>query len=247
MKEIIISKINEIAESANAELAKVTENGFPFSLAEVRLSWSMDSAGVYVRSGETPVCALARTGNPFAVVDEIRRRVMELIAATRTAVERRGGLKKEMDALASDGDQRSRAIAALEAAGLDPALVSGGIDRHSAEMVVAAAEEAVAAANRNPPLGAVRYRDWKLVVKGFIGGVAVLAGGKPCFITRFPRVTTPETISRMATFIREEILALGQSRRIYYAALQAEIEREERLNEIARRLDSAEESLAAAM
>ncbi len=247
MKEIIINKIDEIVESANKELAKITENGFPFSMAEVEISVTWDSAGVYVHSGKTPVCALARTGNPFATVDEIRFRVNDVVAATRTAVERRGGIKKEMDDMASESDQRSRAIAALEAAGLDASIVSGGIDRHSADMVVKAAKAAVATANQNPPLGAIRYRDWQLSIKGFLGGIAVLAGGKACLVTRFPKVATPQSLARMIGFIREDIAALSESRRSYYVAMQREVDKEERLHEIARKLDAAEACLAAAM
>lgn len=242
----IITKINEIVNSANAELAKITKDGFPFSETEVKISVSWDSAGVYVHSGSTPVCALARTWN-HSVLDEIRFRVNDVVAATRTAVERRGGLKAEMDELAAEGDKRKRAIAALEAAGLDTSILGGGVDRHSAELVVKAAEAAVVAANQNPPLGVVRYKDWQLTIKGFLGGIAVMAGGKPCLVTRFPKISTPESMDRMVRFIREDIAALSESRRSYFVSLNREVEREERLHEIAQKLDEAEACLAAAM
>lgn len=247
MNEIIITKINEIVDNANKELAEITKCGFPFSETEVKISVTWDSAGVYVHSGTTPVCALARTGNQFSVLDEIRFRVNDVVAATRTAVERRGGLKAEMDELAAEGDKRKRAIAALEAAGLDTSILGGGVDRHSAELVVKAAETAVVAANQNPPLGAVRYRDWALSIKGFLGGIAVMAGGKPCLVTRFPKISTPESMDRMVRFIREDIAALSESRRSYFVSLNREVEREERLHEIAQKLDEAEACLAAAM
>ena len=247
MKEIIITKINEIVDNANKELANITKDGFPFCEDEVKISVSWDSAGVYVHSGATPVCALARTGNQFAVLDEIRFRVQDVVAATRTAVERRGGLKAEMDELAAEGDKRKRAIAALESAGLDTSILGGGVDRHSAELVVKAAEAAVVAANQNPPLGVIRYKDWMLTIKGFVGGIAVLAGGKPCLVTRFPKISTPESMDRMVRFIREDITALSESRRSYFVALNREVEREERLHEIAQKLDDAEACLAAAM
>lgn len=246
----VISIIKEVIEKANATLREIVKGGFPFSYEEVALSSEEDSAGIYVRSGQTPVCSVARAGSQAGAIREIKDAIWRMVEATRTAVERRGSLKAEADELEADCEKREKAIAALAAAGLSSDMIAD-FDKDAARAVVEAVRKAVHKAN----LGLVlKYEDAcdavgdaKLHVRGFSGGLVVMAGGKPCLISRYPKVANNKTVERMIAFLKADIAALAESRSWYLDKVQKEAERAQRLHEIAARIDSANAQLKAMM
>lgn len=211
---------NETVEHANKRLAEITAEGFPFSFEEVKMTVRTDSAGIYIYSGATPVCAVYRKGAD--VVRQIKEAVWTTVDATKVAVERRAGLKAEADAMANDAEQRERAKNALLAAGLSTDMIDDGINADAAKAVVAAAEKAVKAANQGLFLltgGYLSVKDAKMRVEAYSGGVVVTAGGKPCLVTRFPKLFNSKGIERMTAFMTAEISALNESRRRYFAEI----------------------------
>lgn len=243
--EDVMAKVDEMLFVANGKLQDMTKGEFPFKYSEVVLTVDSDSAGIYIHSGSTPVCAVPRAGNPDAVVRELKTKVFDLVDGTRTAIERRASLKDEAKALKDEGEKIAKATEALRAAGLDTSIIGGDVNPEAKEAVVEAARKAVRKANRNPFIGVVPYHDFKLTVKGFAGGLVVMAGSKPCLVTRFPKVGSNKTVERMVAFIGNDIQALSDSRRAYYERISLEAAREERLREIASRIDSADEALRA--
>ena len=243
--EDVMAKVDEMLFVANGKLQDMTKGEFPFKYSEVILTVDSDSAGIYIHSGTTPVCAVPRAGNPDAVVRELKAKIFDLVDSTRTAIERRASLKDEAKALKDEGEKIARATEALRAAGLDTSIIGGDVNPEAKEAVVEAARKAVRKANRNPFIGVVPYHDFKLTVKGFAGGLVVMAGSKPCMVTRFPKVGSNKTVDRMVAFIENDIHALNDSRRAYYERISLEAAREERLREIASRIDSADEALRA--
>ena len=246
-------RIEELIITANEKMATITKDGFPYVFEDVMLSVDSDSAGIYIRSGRTPVCAVARAGNPDGVFREIKSAVWSEVDSTRSAVERRKSLKEEAKALEEESEKRDKAAAALAAAGLSADILGAGCDPEAAKAVVEAAKKAVKKANSGLYLqfgGAVdacfsSLKASKLVVKGFSGGIVILADNKPCMVSRFPKVGNNKTIEKTVSFIEADVTALGESRRNYLRTVQERIDREIRLREIAGRLDSANEQLVA--
>lgn len=251
----VMSDADRIVNDANATLEEIVKGGFPYTIEEVRMSISSDSAGIYVHSGNTPVISVARAGDPEGVVREIRSAVLETVDITRAAVERRGKMKEEADNLASCGEEVEKAIAALRAAGISTDLLKvSAIPAEIADDVFKAAEAAVRDANKGISLNfgsavtALGGREAvKLRVTRHPGGLVVEAGGKPCLVTRFPKTANAAAAQRTVEFIKADIAALGESRRRYLAEVRDSIDREDRLHEIACRLDAADMALAAAM
>lgn len=251
----VMQDAERIVDDANATLEDIVKGGFPYTIDEVRMSVSSDSAGIYVHSGNTPVISVARAGDPEGVVREIRSAVLETVDITRSAVERRGKMKEEADDLASCGVEVEKAMAALRAAGISTDLLKvSAIPAEIAEEVFEAAEAAVREANRGMSLNfgsavsALGGREAvKLRVNRHPGGFVVEADGKPCLVSRFPKTLNGEAVKRTVEFVKVSIAALGESRRRYLAEVRDAIEREERLHEIAVRLDAADMALAAAM
>lgn len=209
---------NETVEHANKRLMEITEKGFPFTFEEVKMSLRVDSAGIYIYSGATPVCAVYRKGDGD-VIHQIKEAIWTTVDATKVAVERRAGLKAEAEAMANDSDQREKARTALLAAGLSTDMIDD-VDADAAKAVAKAATEAVKEANSGLFLvmgGCIPLKEAKMHVKAYSTGVVVLAGGKPCLVTRYPRVFNAKGIARMTSFIRAEISALNESRRRYFA------------------------------
>ena len=209
---------NETVEHANKRLAEITAEGFPFSFEEVKMTVRTDSAGIYIYSGATPVCAVYRKGAD--VIRQVKEAVWTTVDATKVAVERRAGLKAEADAMANDAEQRERAKNALLAAGLSTHMIDDGINADAAKALVEAAEKAVKSANSGLFLvtgGYARLKEVKMKVEAYSSGIVVTAGGKPCLVTRFPKLFNAKGIERMTSFIRAEIFALNESRRRYFA------------------------------
>ena len=248
----VMGTVQAILGLANAKLEKLTEGKFPFSFEEVVMSADADSAGIYIKSGLTPVVAVARAGSPDGVIAEIKARVWEVLERTRTAIERRAALKDEADQLESESAAQAKARAALEAAGLPSDMVNGGVNQEAAEAVLAAARKAVHKANVGLRLmfGSVAdlfggVDNMKLRVKGLAGGFVVTAGGKPCMITRFPKIANNKGVERMIRFIEGDVEALNASRRNYFAYLREKLDQEERLHELAARMDNLTNELVA--
>lgn len=211
---------NETVEHANKRLAEITEEGFPFSFEEVKMTVRTDSAGIYIYSGATPVCAVYRKGAGADVIRQVKEAVWTTVDATKVAVERRAGLKAEADAMANDSEQKEKAKNALIAAGLSADMIDAGINADAAKAVVEAAEKAVKSANSGLFLvtgGYARLKEVKMKVEAYSSGIVVTAGGKPCLVTRFPKLFNAKGIERMTSFIRAEIFALNESRRRYFA------------------------------
>ena len=245
----IMNKVNNAINKANEELKAIVAEGFPFSFEEVELTAEMDSAGIYVHSGKTPVCAVARMGDPLLVLREVEDDIARVVDNTRTAVERRGKLKSEHDELVSADKVVKVAKAALEAQNLPVDILDVGVE---AKAIVAAARKAVKAANRGLYLFYSRaveamggLKSARLAVKGYAGGIVITAGGKACLITRFPKSGSAKTMERMLQFIAADVATLGESRMAYMAKLEKALLHEEQLHEIAKRFDAANEALAA--
>jgi hypothetical protein len=246
-----MDSIQEIINHANAKLEMITKGRFPFSFEEVVMVADADSAGIYIRSGLTPVAAVARAGNPESAIREIKARVWETVDATRTAVERRSGIKDEVAQLEAESEKQTKAVAALEAAGL-PTDMLGGVNKEAAQAVLAAARKAVKKVNAGlllhfgsvcDALGGVDKM--KMKVHGMAGGLVVTAGGKPCIITRFPKIANAKGVERMLRFVEADIEALSASRRNYFSSLREKLEQEERLHELAARMDDLNNRLTA--
>lgn len=222
---------NETVEHANKRLAEITEKGFPFTFDEVKMTARADSAGIYIYSGATPVCAVYR--KEADVVRQVKEAIWTTVDATKVAVERRAGLKAEADAMANDSEQREKAKNALIAAGLSADMINDGINADAAKAVVAAAEKAVKAANQGLFLltgGYLSVKDAKMRVEAYSGGVVVTAGGKPCLVTRFPKLFNSKGIERMTAFMTAEISALNESRRRYFAEINEIAARAEKIS-----------------
>ena len=244
--EDVMSEVEKVIGVANAKLAEVTEGGFPFSFDEVKMTASNDSAGIYVHSGSTPVVAVARTGSPDLVLDEIRSGVFDMVDATRTSIERRGNLRKEADALKAEGEAMELAAKTIADKGLDPkSVLKDGISLDSAKAIADAARKALLKANRNPFVGTVRNKEFRMSLKEMSRGLVVVADGKECMITRFPKVGNNKTIERMVRFISSDIASLAASRRAYFERVRRDADREERLHELAAQLDAADAALRA--
>lgn len=246
--EDILSCIEEYIAKANNDLEQIVASGFPFSYEEVIMSMTTDTAGIYVHSGLTPVCSVARAGNPRRILSEIEEAILNMVDDVRIAVERRSSLKTQFDALKADSENRDRATAALVAAGIDPAIINVGVGEAAAEAIRKATLKAVNVANRGLRLeygeeAVLALGGAKLTMVGFSGGLAVLAGGKPCIISHFPKVGNNKTVENMICHIVEDVKALGESRRRYLKRLSQDFEREARLHEIASKIDSAEAEL----
>ena len=248
----VMDEVQGILTLANEKLKKITEGKFPFSFEEVVMTADADSAGIYIRSGMTPVVAVARAGNPEGVLNEIKNKVWEEVDCTRTAVERRASLKEEANALAAEGEKQAKAKAALEAAGLPTDMINGGVNAEAAEAVVAAARKAVKKANIGLHLHFGSVCDamggvdaMKMKVVGFAGGLVITAGGKPCLITRYPKIANAKGIERMLKFIESDVQALNNSRREYFSYLREKMDQEERLHELASRMDGLNDELVA--
>ena len=247
--EAVMEVVNQTIEAANVKMAEITNGGFPFTYDEVKMTAEYDSAGIYVKSGETPVCAIVRAGNPAGVIREIKDAVWSLVDDTRTAVERRASIKADADALVSEAEQKEKAIEALKSAGLSTDML-GGVDATAAEAVVEAAKKAVRNANKGLFMAIgnlMPLNEAKMTVKGYSNGVVILAGGKPCLVTRFPRDLNNKGVERTLKFIAADIAALDGSRRRYFERVRRDADRTERLRACAAELDRANSLVAAAM
>lgn len=251
----VISEVEGFIAGANHSLEEVVADGFPFSFEEVVMTMTYDSAGIYVHSGLTPVCAVARAGNPERALEEIENAILDMVDDIRTAVERRGNLKEEFESIVAESEKRDKAAEALVAAGLDASILGGGVNAEAAEAVLNAAKKGVKEANKRLTLtygkavevvGNGDWRNTKLKVKGFSGGLVVLAGDKPCLITHYPKIVNNKTVENMILHMVSDIKSLGDSRRRYLERVMQDMERENRLHEIAQKLDAANEQLMAA-
>ena len=250
--DFVMDEVLGILTLANEKLKKMTEGGFPYTFEEVKMTADTDSAGIYIRSGMTPVVAVARAGNPEGVVNEIKARVWEEVDCTRTAIERRASLKKEVEELKDASEKQEKARVALEAIGLPTDMLNGGVNAEAAKAVVDAARKAVEKANHGlllhfgsvcSSLGGVA--NMKMKVVGFAGGLVITAGGKPCMITRYPKISNAKGVERMLKFIEADVKALNASRREYFTYLREKMDQEERLHELASRMDSLNDELVA--
>lgn len=251
----LMGKVNDLLISANSKLEEMVKasGNFPYGIDDVRMSVDSDEAGIYIRSGRTPVCAVVRAGSKEGLLRDIKSAVWSEVDATRSAIERRKALKEEAKALAEESEKRDKAAAALVAAGLDASILGAGCDPEAAKAVVEAAKKAVKAANRGLYLqfgGAVdavcgSLKASKLVVKGFSGGIVILADNKPCMVSRFPKVGNNKTIEKTVAFIEADVVALGESRRKYLRTVQERIDREIRLRELSGRIEDANGQLMA--
>lgn len=251
----LMGKVNDLLISANSKLEEMVKasGSFPYSMNDIIITVDSDEAGIYLYSGRTPVCAVVRAGSKDGLFRDIKYAVWAEVDATRSAIERRKALKEEAKALADESEKRDKAAAALNAAGLDASILGAGCDPEAAKAVVEAAKKAVKKANRGLYLqfgGAVdavcgSSKASKLVVKGFSGGIVILADNKPCMVSRFPKICNNRTIERTLSFIEADVAALGESRRKYFKLVQERFEREIRIRELSSRIESANVQLMA--
>lgn len=245
----LMEKVNDLLVIANGKLENmVKESGnFPYGIDDVRMGVDSDEAGIYIRSGRTPVCAVVRAGSKEGLLREIKSAVWSEVDATRSAIERRKSIKADAEALAEECEKRDKSAAALVAAGLDASILGAGCDPEAAKEIVNAAKKAVKSANRGLALYfpeaveaiAGGLKEAKLVVKGFSGGIVILADGKPCLVSRFPKIGNNKTVEKTVAFIEADVSALGESRRKYFRMVQEKFEREIRLRELSGRIEDA--------
>ena len=251
--EDLMEKVNDLLVIANDKLENmVKESGnFPYEIDDIRMSVDSDEAGIYIRSGRIPVCAAVRAGSKEGLLREIKSAVWSEVDATRSAIERRKSIK---EALAKESEKRDKAAAALVAAGLDASILGAGCDPEAAKAIVEAAKESVKAANRRvrrlyfpKAIDAVAggLEEAKLVVKGFSGGFVIMADGKPCMVSRFPKVANNRTIEKTVAFIEADVSALGESRRKYFELVQEKFDREIRLRALSGMIESSNSQLMA--
>lgn len=232
----IMELVEDETMEANDELARLTSNGFPFELGEVEISYDTIASGICVYCGSVPICAMSLKGDRSKIVNTIRNKIRRAVDSVRTAVDHRGALKKEADRLVEDDVARRAAISALEKAGMNPEDVLGRFDKDAANAIVDAARKAAHKANRGLFM---RFREishlvgglkgMRLVVRGYLGGLVVSAGGKPCLVSRFPKAWNARSVSKMISFLEADISAIGDSRRRYFFSVLDESRNEERL------------------
>lgn len=239
MKEInkVMSEIEAAIGAANAKMGEIIKEDGPFSFDEVRFSAEHDSVGIYVHSGNTPVCAVARAGSPEAVVREVKRAIEEMVVATKNAIDRRGSLNAEAAKVKEESCKISQAIEAMKGIGLDPSLV--GPNEEAAKAIAAAAKKAVAEANKHPFLGAAKYSEQKMSVDVLTTGMIVRVGKQVAIVTTFPKVCNNKTIEKTIRFLVADIGALDVNRRAYFTRLEEDAEKEAGLRELAERIDAA--------
>lgn len=240
----VMNKVQEVADKANVELAFVIRGGFPFTMEEVKINVACDSAGIYVTSGNTPVTSLSRYGDPAAVVAEVEDALRDVMDEIRAAVERRGTLRDQMEDLKKEDATHTQAESALLAAGCNADEILG-FSKESTKPIVDAAKKAVQAANTNPFVGVLPYKEYKMVVKEFATGLAVMASGKPVMITKYPRISNNKTIDKMVKFIEVDIANIAASRRRYFRKVRDAKDLAERLHGIAAEQDRIERRMAA--
>lgn len=239
MKEInkVMNEIEEAVGAANAKMGEIIKEDGPFTFDEVRFSADNDSAGIYVHSGNTPVCAVARAGSPEAVVREVKAAIDEMVVATKNAIDRRGSLKADAAKVKEESCKLSRAIEAMKSIGLDPSLI--GPNEEAAKAIADAAKKAIADANKVPLLGAARYREQKMTVEVLAAGMVVRIGKQVAIVTSFPRMCSNKTVEKTIKFITADIAALDSHRRAYFTRLEEDAEKEAGLRELAERIDAA--------
>jgi hypothetical protein len=242
----LMDRINDMLIHANEKLREMTEatGNFPYSFNEVIMTSDYDEAGIYLRSGRTPVCSVVRAGSKEGVLRDIKAAIWSEVDAIRGSIERRKSLKEEAHELELASKKREQAAAALVAAGLSPDILGPACDPESAKGIVSAAKKAVSAANLklirefgvsvNDVFGGIKSA--KLVVKGFSGGLVVLADGKPCLVSRFPKIGNNKTAEKTIAFVTADIASLGESRRNYLLSVRKRIDAELRLREISERI-----------
>ena len=242
----VMAEVDRILATANAKLSEITNGNFPFSYQEVQMTARKDCAGIYVHSGSTPVAAVARTGDPNMVVTEIRDAVFSMVDATRAAVERRGNLHREAEALKAEGDVMELATKTMADKGIDPSLVlREGVNHDAAKAVTEAARKAILKANQNPFLGTIRSKDWRFSMRVLPMGLVILMAGKECMVTRFPKIGNNKTIASMVSFMENDIAAMSASRNAYFKRVCMDTDKEESLHDLARQIDAAEAALRA--
>ena len=245
----LMGKINDLLVVANFKLNEmaVSSGNFPYGMDDLRMSVDADEAGIYIHSGRTPVCAVVRIGSKEGLLKEIKSVVWSEVDSIRSAIERRKSIKAEAEALADECEKCDKAADALVAAGLDSSILGASCDPEAAKAIVEAAQRAVKTANRGlrlyfpKAIDAVSggTKEAKLVVKGFSGGVVILADGKPCMVSRFPKIGNNRTIEKTVAFIEADVAALWESRRKYFKLVQEKFEREIRLRELSGRIEDA--------
>ena len=243
----MMGRLDEAVKKANAELSAMTEGGYPYSFKEVALSMDSDAAAIYIRSGNTPVYAFVRKGNPERGMEIATKEISDIVAATRATIERRKAVKAEADEMKAADGKFEAAAKVLRDAGLDDSVLKGGIDRDARKAVLKAVAASVARANRFPYIGLTDYHDFRMRVRAFPSGLVVEVGGKPVLVTRFPKAGGPKALERTILFLQNDIDGIDASRRRYFEEVREKAEREERLREAARQFEAADERLWAAM
>jgi len=239
-----MDKIDEIIDVANDRVGAITSdsNGFPFKFEEVEFSVDYDRAGIYVSSGSTPVIAVERTGNPDTAIRNIRRTVENEIESIRSAVDARGKVSSEAKGLAEESGMLEKAINVLKEAGLPPEMLSGNVNREAADAIIEASRKAIDEVRKSlymvcpDAVDRVGYSSTKMAMKVYAGGVVITLGGKPCLITRFPKVATNATIEKMVGYVSAQISAISESYRSYLNRVQEKVEKEEMLRDKAIKL-----------
>ena len=252
----LMEKVNDLLVVANEKLENMVKDSgsFPYGIDDVRMTVYADEAGIYLRSGRTPVCAVIRAGSKEGLLREIKSAVWSEVDATRSAIERRKSIKADADALEDESKKRDKAAAALVAAGLSADILGAGCDPEAAKAIVDAARKAVKSVNKKikylyfpNALDAVcgGKKKAELVVKGFSGGIVILADGKPCLVSRFPKIGNNRTVEKTVAFIEADISALGESRREYFRMVQKKFEFEDSLRVVSKDIATANGQLMA--
>lgn len=229
----VLDRLHGQVRAANRKLEELVANA-GIDMSSVAIGLSLDSAGIYVYSGETPAFAYPRVGRPETVFDKVKDGIWNAFDATRSAIEFDATKKRLADQLEASVGSVARRMSAAD------------------EQIVDCVEQSVRSANRTLEVcshramkAAYGTEDAKFEISGFSGGVVVSLGGKPCSVINFPRYGSNFTVEKTLKFIPGHIAAMAESRRKYLAKVETAFQKEELLHEYSAQLDELQDKLVA--
>ena len=246
-------RVSEVVSSANEKLKELGEN--PIEITS-------DSVGVYLTEGSIPICSVPKgVGDANVALEKVRASVNEFVRGVIGVVDRRKSNVQRANDLEAES---SWSIAMIKKAnpsidGSDDwelAIKNGevwkfGPNPDAASAIVDAAKRARNAFNSKlrfqfekveEAIGEGRKR---MTVSGFMRGIVVSFGDDPCFISTFPLVGNNSTVEETVAYVESTVSAIGESRIQMYERVCAEMERKDKLREIAAKRDALEEELKA--
>ena len=244
-------RVSEVVASANEKLKE---------LGEAPIEITSDSVGMYLAEGSLPICSIPKgVGDANVALEKVRASVQEFVRGVIGVVDRRrSNVQRSKDLEA----ESSWSIAMIKKANpsidgsedWELAIKNGevwkfGPNPDAASAIVDAAKRARNAFNSKlrfkfekveEAIGEGRKR---MTVSGFMRGIVVSFGDDPCFISTFPLVGNNATVEETVAYVESTVSAIGESRVQMYERVCAEMERKNKLREIAAKRDALEAEL----